>query len=75
MLDSVVMVTVYVAVYLQSFHCKTARKLPFHRMDPSCTLGFYAKSKRDFETLRSDVTMVIQEECTHASPSHPTHAA
>ncbi|XP_017337103.1 cysteine protease atg4da isoform X1 [Ictalurus punctatus] len=44
---------------LESFHCKTARKLPFHRMDPSCTLGFYAKSKRDFETLRSDVTMAL----------------
>ncbi|MCJ8749475.1 hypothetical protein PDJAM_G00176720 [Pangasius djambal] len=44
---------------LESFHCKTARKLPFHRMDPSCTLGFYAKSRRDFDTLRAEVTKAL----------------
>ncbi|KAI5087429.1 cysteine protease ATG4D-like [Silurus meridionalis] len=44
---------------LESFHCKTPRKLPFHRMDPSCTLGFYTKSRRDFEILRSEVTTAL----------------
>ncbi|XP_060760424.1 cysteine protease atg4da-like isoform X3 [Neoarius graeffei] len=44
---------------LESFHCKTARKLPFNRMDPSCTLGFYVKSRRDFDMLRSDITMAL----------------
>ncbi|KAK3508607.1 hypothetical protein QTP70_035073 [Hemibagrus guttatus] len=44
---------------IETFHCKTVRKLPFHRMDPSCTLGFYARSRRDFDTLCTDVTTAL----------------
>lgn len=32
--------------------------MPFSRMDPSCTIGFYAKGQMEFESLCASVNEV-----------------
>lgn len=42
----------------QSFHCSCPRKTAFSKVDPSCTIGFYARHSRDFEQLCLELTQV-----------------
>lgn len=44
---------------LKSFYCYSPKKMSFSQMDPSCTIGFYAKGWENFELLCSDVTNVL----------------
>lgn len=36
---------------LNSFHCRSPRKMHLSKMDPSCCIGFYCATKDDFFNL------------------------
>lgn len=43
---------------LSSFHCRSPRKMNLSKMDPSCSIGFYCKTREDFEFFVKDVKKV-----------------
>ncbi|XP_003744760.1 cysteine protease ATG4D [Galendromus occidentalis] len=47
---------------VNSFHCTTARKVSFSKLDPSATIGFYCKTRRDFESFQS-IMQSVTESC------------
>lgn len=40
---------------LKSFHCRELRKTSLKHVDPSCCVGFYLRTLRDFEEFRRNV--------------------
>ncbi|XP_072276809.1 cysteine protease ATG4C [Pyxicephalus adspersus] len=47
-------------VFLQSFHCPSPKKMPFRKMDPSCTIGFYCRNAQDFVKVEEELTKVLK---------------
>ena len=41
--------------HLKSFHCHELRKTALKQVDPSCCVGFYLRSQRDFDEFRRNV--------------------
>lgn len=53
---------------LQSYHCPSPKKMPFSKMDPSCTIGFYSRSIQDFERISLELTKVLQPSAKEKYP-------
>lgn len=54
---------------LQSYHCPSPKKMPFTKMDPSCTIGFYSRSVEDFERIRQELSKVLQPSARDKYPA------
>ncbi|XP_069802667.1 cysteine protease ATG4D [Dendropsophus ebraccatus] len=44
---------------LDTFHCNSPRKMSIVKMDPSCTIAFYARDRADFGALCDHLTKVL----------------
>ncbi|XP_076026291.1 cysteine protease ATG4C [Genypterus blacodes] len=54
---------------LQSFHCPSPKKMPFSKMDPSCTIGFYSRSAEDYERISLELSKVLQPSAREKYPA------
>jgi len=43
---------------LQTFHCMCPRKLSFTKMDPSCAIGFYCRTREELDKLLLEIPKV-----------------
>ncbi|XP_067086738.1 cysteine protease ATG4C isoform X1 [Osmerus mordax] len=57
------------AVSPQSFHCPSPKKMPFSKMDPSCTLGFYSRSIHDYERISQELAKVLKPSAKEKYPA------
>ncbi|XP_050313263.1 cysteine protease atg4da [Anthonomus grandis grandis] len=44
---------------LTSFHCRSPRKIPISKIDPSCCIGFYCRTKEDFLNLIDTLQPIV----------------
>lgn len=44
---------------LTTFHCRSPRKLAINKIDPSCCIGFYCRTREDFLNLIETVQPVV----------------
>ncbi|XP_064187990.1 cysteine protease ATG4C [Anguilla rostrata] len=54
---------------LESFHCPSPKKMPFSKMDPSCTIGFYSRSVQDFEKISEELAKVLRPSAKEKYPA------
>lgn len=46
---------------LSSFHCRSPRKMNLSRLDPSCCIGFYCRTRDDFYKFMQSVRQVRKQ--------------
>lgn len=56
---------------LQTFHCRSPRKMPLSKMDPSCCVGFYLATQHDFETFVNIITSFLIPQGVSANFEYP----
>ncbi|XP_013170982.1 PREDICTED: cysteine protease ATG4D [Papilio xuthus] len=56
---------------LQSFHCRSPRKMPISKMDPSCCIGFYLPTQHDFETFVNVIKTFIVPQGMSSTNEYP----
>uniref|UniRef100_A0A671W6B1 Cysteine protease n=1 Tax=Sparus aurata TaxID=8175 RepID=A0A671W6B1_SPAAU len=54
---------------LQSYHCASPKKMPFSKMDPSCTIGFYSRDVQDYERITQELSKVLQPSAKEKYPA------
>ncbi|XP_035642792.1 cysteine protease ATG4C [Oncorhynchus keta] len=54
---------------LQSYHCPSPKKMPFSKMDPSCTIGFYSRSVQDYQTISHELSKVLLPSANEKYPA------
>ncbi|XP_026760732.2 cysteine protease ATG4D [Galleria mellonella] len=56
---------------LQTFHCRSPRKMPLSKMDPSCCIGFYLATQHDFETFVNVIMSFLIPQGVSANFEYP----
>ncbi|KAG2461483.1 cysteine protease ATG4C [Polypterus senegalus] len=54
---------------VESFHCPSPKKIPFTKMDPSCTIGFYSRNEDDFERISEEISKVLKSTSKEKYPA------
>ncbi|XP_067315917.1 cysteine protease ATG4C [Pseudorasbora parva] len=54
---------------LQSFHCPSPKKMPFGKMDPSCTIGFYSKDVEHYERICNELSKILETSSKEKYPA------
>uniref|UniRef100_A0A8C4NKR4 Cysteine protease n=1 Tax=Eptatretus burgeri TaxID=7764 RepID=A0A8C4NKR4_EPTBU len=59
---------------VESYHCCSPRKTAFSKLDPSCTLGFYCKTRDDFFLFCQEIQKVLGSDGATGSQQHEAYS-
>lgn len=56
---------------LESFHCMSPRKLNFSKMDPSCTVAFFLRTRKELDRFVSDAPKMAMTSAPYEKGLYP----